>query len=112
MSSEAQVLKRQLSEDYAELSLRVDPQHPWFEGHFPGTPVFPGVALLAWVVELGQEYFQLAQPKGPAGAVKFQAIVRPGAELDLQLRWSAEKQRLSYQYLMADKSVASGWLAY
>ena len=32
--------------------IRVAPDSPWFDGHFPGRPVLPGVAILSMVFEM------------------------------------------------------------
>ena len=55
----------------------------WFEGHFPGNPILPGVAQLALVVEA------LARERGAPLAlggitfVRLREVVRPGARLQL-----------------------------
>jgi len=36
-----------VSPDAADLDLDVAPDHPAYEGHFPGHPMLPGAALLA-----------------------------------------------------------------
>ena len=80
--------------------------HPAFDGHFPGQPVLPGVALLAEVMEAAQAEPTLAACIGstPTLAVaKFLAAVRPGATLSIDFRigptavaWTAhDGQRLA-----------------
>lgn len=63
--------------------------HPAFDGHFPGQPVLPGVALLAEVMEAARAEPTLAACIGstPTLAVaKFLAPVRPGASLSIDFR--------------------------
>ena len=70
------------------IALHIMADHPAFEGHFPGQPLLPGVALLAEVLEAALDEPALAASIGPApriGAVKFLAPVRPGAQLTVQL---------------------------
>jgi 3-hydroxymyristoyl/3-hydroxydecanoyl-(acyl carrier protein) dehydratase len=63
--------------------------HPAFDGHFPGQPVLPGVALLAEVMEAVHAEPALAACIGPAptlAVTKFLAPVRPGADLHIEFR--------------------------
>jgi acyl-CoA synthetase (AMP-forming)/AMP-acid ligase II/3-hydroxymyristoyl/3-hydroxydecanoyl-(acyl carrier protein) dehydratase len=63
------------------VTLRVDPQHPVFAGHFPGRPIVPGVLLIDWALAALQEQFPAAALPGELGTVKFLRPVLPGVEL-------------------------------
>lgn len=70
--------------------VRVD--EPWFQGHFPGNPIFPGVLVVEALAQVGA-IAALSQP-GAAGKlvlfagidkVRFKRVVRPGDTLDLKV---------------------------
>lgn len=69
----------------------VAPDHPAFDGHFPGQPLLPGVVLLSEALEV-----LLREAPASVGAqprvsnVKFLAAVRPGASLEV--RWSGDSR--------------------
>jgi len=58
----------------------------WFDGHFPGDPILPGIALLKFVQEVLDEN---ARRKGLKlkligfKRVRFRNIARPGYDLDV-----------------------------
>jgi len=63
--------------------------HPAFDGHFPGQPLLPGVALMAEVMEAAHARPALAACIGSAptlAVTKFLAPVRPGATLAIDFR--------------------------
>lgn len=76
--------------------IRVAPDSPWFDGHFPGRPVLPGVAILSMVCEmvrragLGQD-----RPVRMSGIrrIRFRRPVRPGERLSVEIcRENAERE--------------------
>jgi 3-hydroxymyristoyl/3-hydroxydecanoyl-(acyl carrier protein) dehydratase len=86
--------------------------HPAFEGHFPGRPILPGVALLAAVLEAAAAEPRLAACVGAAprlGVVKFLAPVGPDASLAISFRLRAND--LDWQVADRGRAVASGRIA-
>jgi len=83
--------------------------HPAFEGHFPGQPLLPGVAILAEVLEAAHADTTLAACIGPApllGVAKFLAAVRPGATLAIDFRLGATA--LAWTVRNGEQVAASG----
>ena len=89
--------------------LHIAADHPAFEGHFPGRPLLPGVALLAEVLEAVLDEPALAARLGPAprlAQVKFLAPVLPATELTLQLQ--ASERGLRFEVRDGARTAASG----
>lgn len=92
--------------------LRIEASHPAFEGHFPGRPILPGVALLAEVLEAGYDEPALATGLGPAPrliAAKFFIPVEPGSTL--AIGWRATARTLEWRVSLGERDVASGQFA-
>ncbi len=90
-------------------TLTVSAGHPAFQGHFPGNPLLPGVALLAEVIEAvltDAELRVLVGPQPRIGVAKFLAPVLPGAVLGLQLR--AQNGRVHFEIRQGERLAASG----
>jgi 3-hydroxymyristoyl/3-hydroxydecanoyl-(acyl carrier protein) dehydratase len=66
------------------LALAIAADHPSFQGHFPGTPVVPGVVLLDEVIR-ALEVAAGGEPRTwQIAAVKFLRAIRPGEPLALE----------------------------
>ena len=67
---------------------------PWFQGHFPGRPVMPGVLILEALAQLGGILAYASDPFDASSSLmyflgidkaKFRRIVIPGDRLDLEV---------------------------
>ncbi len=107
------VERRKQGDGCLELTLRVDADCPWFEGHFPGQPILPGVVQIGWAAWFAAEWTGLTVPPTLLTRIKFKCPVRPGADLILHLRDKAE--RLDFEFLASTAdgpaSVSSGSFA-
>ena len=91
------------------ITVSVPAEHPAFEGHFPGQPLLPGVALLAEAIEAVLADARLTALVGPRpriGIAKFVAPVLPGAVLQLALR--ADGGRMHFEFRQGERLMASG----
>ena len=67
---------------------------PWFQGHFPGRPIMPGVLILEALAQLGGILAYASEPFDAASSLmyflgidkaKFRRPVTPGDRLDLEV---------------------------
>ncbi|RKI61427.1 4-coumarate--CoA ligase [Corallococcus sp. AB049A] len=100
------VLER--SGERALLAVDVPANSPYFDGHFPGSPILPGVVQLDWALMLGREHFALPPDFQRIETLKFQQVIPPGAQLTLELTWAKESGRLGFKLTSAAGSHASG----
>ncbi len=61
------------------LRLLVPRELAYFEGHFPGYSVVPGVVQLRWVVQAAEEWLGRRITVRRMEAIKFKNVLRPGA---------------------------------
>ena len=79
-------------------ALRVDQDHPAFEGHFPGDPILSGLLQVDWAIRLGRETFGFPGTFRALDHLKFQAPIRPAEPVELRLSWDAAAGRLDFLY--------------
>lgn len=104
------VLAEHLDSGQRELEILVDADNPWFEGHFPGYAILPGVVQIGWAV-----HYAAALQDGPSTPlvleqVKFKRPILPGARLTLRVTRTQDSTQLRYEYCDAQHSYSSGIL--
>ncbi|WP_417781073.1 AMP-binding protein [Stutzerimonas xanthomarina] len=96
-------------EDQWQLLLAVPPDLAHFTGHFPQTPVLPGVVQIDWAIGLARELIADLPPSFQGMEVlKFQQLARPGDQLSLTLRFDRERRKLHFAYRNGDAPCSSG----
>lgn len=107
---EAQVLS--VSDTQAVVALEVATSLAAFEGHFPDTPILPGVVQLDWAMRWAQDMFGIAAPFRGVDALKFQHVVRPGCRLVLSLEHLPAKAAVAFRITDGERPCASGRLMF
>ncbi|MEO7343197.1 MAG: hypothetical protein ABIU85_00025 [Methylotenera sp.] len=61
-----------------QITLKIPADHPAFAGHFPGTPIVPGVVLLDEVIQAVVSDIGVAITQLQISSVKFLSPLKPG----------------------------------
>ena len=80
----------------------IDPDSFWFNGHFPGMPILPGIAQLAMIGET-LALSGVSRPITRFSKVRFRQLIRPGDAIRFSITPDAEKPG-SYRF----KATANG----
>lgn len=92
-----------------EITITIPVDHPAFAGHFPGTPIVPGVVLL------DEALFAIQDPDGPLAdrcriaSAKFFHPVGPGAVLTIRHE-TLPNGSIQFEILAGQRKIASGSL--
>ena len=65
-------------------TLEIAPDHPAFDGHFPGTPILPGAVLLDEALRFIEVDLALDLTRWQIATAKFLERVRPGDTLTVE----------------------------
>ena len=103
-----QITALTVDESTATLALVVQPSLTWFEGHFPGHPVLPGVVQVHIASTIGCGLFDIDLPFVGIDRLKFQRIITPGRALRLELDYDRASDRLSFEFRDTDERCSAG----
>ena len=81
--------------------------HPAFAGHFPGTPILPGVVLLDTALQAIAKASGIALDHCEISSVKFLSPVGPGDALVIQHEISASGT-IRFDIMAGARKIASG----
>ncbi|MBY0572947.1 MAG: AMP-binding protein [Undibacterium sp.] len=91
-----QILERSESRMLLELVAPADLLY--FDGHFPVTPILPGVVQVDWAISFGRQYFSIAPIFKALQVLKFQQIIQAEYVVKLELQYDLNKNTLHFSY--------------
>jgi len=94
----------------ATLTLFIPRQLIYFDGHFSGTPVLPGIAQLFWAGHYARQLFGLDFVWRHMEAVKFNRIVWPESTVALRLALRDDRRGFQFSYAVDGVTCSSGRL--
>jgi 3-hydroxymyristoyl/3-hydroxydecanoyl-(acyl carrier protein) dehydratase len=105
------MLKEMKRSEENEISadFHVPSESPWFDGHFPGEPILPGVAQIGMVFDAIRKARNQDLKLSSVRRVRFKRIIRPDDQLKIiaaPLRQEAGSY--SFRILLQDEAVCSG----
>ncbi|WP_300177354.1 3-hydroxyacyl-ACP dehydratase [uncultured Aliivibrio sp.] len=80
------------------ITMRVDDDLLDFTGHFPNHPLLPGVTQVDWAIYYGQMYLQANSIFQGMEVLKFQEPILPNTDVELDLRWVKDKEKLYFAF--------------
>ncbi|MFO7801493.1 MAG: hypothetical protein R6V55_04245 [Desulfovermiculus sp.] len=88
------------SQDAVQARVLLPENSQWFDGHFPGEPILPGIAQLAMVEEIVRRGFGVWYRLLTVDKVRFKKVIRPGDEVSvLVCRKNHDQMFFSFQVL-------------
>ncbi len=88
----------------------VNDNSPWFSGHFPDSPILPGIAQLHMVADIIALSRQESLSIKRLNRVKFKKIVRPGEQLEIHATATGTTGLYSFRLTHEAQDVCSGMM--
>ena len=93
------------------LLVLVDSEMDWFRGHFPGTPVLPGVVQLHWATLVACSIFSIDAPPRTVNRLKFQNVIVPPRAIELEVG-QLDRGRVPFAFRSLGVTHSSGVLRF
>ena len=65
--------------------IQAPPDSPWFDGHFPGQPILPGIAQLGMVFDVIRRFGNPDMQITQISRVRFKQMIRPDDHLQVMV---------------------------
>jgi 3-hydroxymyristoyl/3-hydroxydecanoyl-(acyl carrier protein) dehydratase len=105
---EPAVLRQRIDREGASIDVAVPRDLDYFDGHFPGAPIVPGVVQIKWALALARRCLSVDGVFAGVEALKFHEVLRPGAEVTLELKYAADAGKLHFSFRSDRQRVSSG----
>lgn len=83
----------------------------YFKGHFPQSPILPGVVQLDWAVMFARKEFNIDFDVKDIEVLKFQVVIVPGQNLSLHLTQKSD-EKVTFSYISDKGKHASGRIVF
>lgn len=96
-------------ENEISTDIHIPSDSPWFDGHFPGEPILPGVAQIGMVFDAIRKAHNQDLIISGVRRVRFKRMIRPDDRLKIiATPLKKEMDAYSFRILIQDETVCSG----
>jgi 3-hydroxyacyl-[acyl-carrier-protein] dehydratase len=89
------------------LRLRIPAEIIFFQGHFPNTPILPGVAQVDWAIFFAHKFLGIDPQKClNIEQIKFTKVIKPNSKISLEVK--LENNTLHFKYFNDDIIYSKG----
>ena len=96
------------SDTQAEIAFTVAPELIFFEGHFHGEPILPGVAQAHMAVLIAQRLWGVWPTDSNLAKLKFKRVLVPHEAVVLHLKRDLATGRISFRYKLREMDISEG----
>lgn len=107
---EPTVVAQRVTTPLAEIDVVVPPDLRYFDGHFPGAPVVPGVVQIKWALAFARRYLDVGGAFAGLERLKFQQLMTPGTRTTLTLEHAAAAHKVQFSFASGQVRYSSGRL--
>lgn len=97
LNSYFEITNKVATDDVFRYSVRLNPNHEVYKGHFPGMPVCPGVCSTQMIRECIQEATGVKLLISELKQVKFSSLITPNENPNLDIIFSLSDEGDSYK---------------
>lgn len=91
--------------------LIVGPDSPWFDGHFPGNPIVPGIAQMSMIFDLMQRTMGPGLKLEGFKRVRFKQLIRPDTPISILIKPAGKTpKRFEYKLTSDEEIVCTGFI--
>jgi 3-hydroxymyristoyl/3-hydroxydecanoyl-(acyl carrier protein) dehydratase len=105
---EPTVLSERVDGNGAVIQVGVPSDLAYCAGHFPGEPIVPGVVHVKWALALARRALRVGGVFAGVEALKFHEVLRPGAEVTLELTYTTATAKLQFAFRRDRQRISSG----
>lgn len=89
----------------------VGPGSPWFDGHFPGNPIVPGIAQMSMIFDLMQRTMGPGLKLNGFKRVRFKQLIRPDTLVSVLIKPAGKTpDRFEYKLTADQEIVCTGFI--
>ena len=97
-----------VTDNFLQVTVKLNADHAIFKGHFPGHPVLPGVCMMEMIAEISGEYLQKSFRISGVPLIKFLRMIDPDKDpvIKLEIKYQpAAEQTLTNGKIFSDSDI-------